>query len=242
MSRTGLPIMRPVFLEFPAPGPDGEPLAVDDSNLFLFGADLLVADSPYPDEVNNYEVALPPGGWFDYWTGARIEQATAAPSVNDATPPQPTVHLHHTLDTLPVFARAGAIIPQQPLVQSTDEKPQGPLTLRVYPPITAGQTCQGSLYLDDGISYNFQKGDFLRLNFTCQLTPDGLTVTVSPREGNFAPWWKQLLVEVYGVAKPAASATTTAPAKITPDFDPDHHRITALIPDTAQGVELKLVY
>jgi alpha-glucosidase len=242
MSRTGLPILRPVFLEFPAPGPDGEPLAVDDSNLFLLGADLLVADSPYPDEVDDYEVALPPGGWFDYWTGARVEQVAAAPSASDSSAPQPTVHLHHTLDTLPVFVRAGAIIPQQPLVQSTAETPQGPLTLRVYPPALAGQPCQGSLYLDDGLSYNFKKGEFLRLNFTCQLTSDGLALTVSPREGTFAPWWKQLLVEVYGAAKPATSATTTASLKLTPDFDPAHHRITVLVPDSAQGLELKLAY
>jgi alpha-glucosidase len=243
MSRTGLPIMRPLFLEFPATGTNGEPPDLDpDTNVFLLGADLLIADSSYPDEVDDYDVALPPGGWYDYWTGALIQQSAPAPTISETAPPQPSIHLHHTLDTLPVFARAGVIIPQQPLVQSTDEKPQGPLTLRVYPPITAGQPCQGSLYLDDGISYNFKKGDFLRLNFSCQLTPDGLTVTVSPREGSFAPWWKQLLLEVYGVTKPAASATTTATAKLTPDFDPNNHRVTVLLPDNAQGLELKLVY
>ena len=67
-----------------------------------------------------------------------------------------------------MFVRAGAIVPEQPLVQSTDEKPQGPLTLRVYPPTEPGEDCAGSLYLDDGVSYDFRKGDFLRMGFTCQ--------------------------------------------------------------------------
>jgi len=49
--------------------------------------------------------------------------------------------------------------PEQPLVQSTDEKPQGPLTLRVYPSALPGKDCGGSLYLDDGTSYAFKKGD-----------------------------------------------------------------------------------
>ncbi len=70
--------------------------------------------------------------------------------------------IHPALDTLPVYVRGGSILPMQPLIQSTDETPNGPLELRVYP----GQPCAGSLYLDDGHTLGYQHGEFLRQTFT----------------------------------------------------------------------------
>ena len=245
MSRTGLPIMRPLFLEFPKGAVDGQPLDLSDSGSFLLGSDLLIAQSPYPDEVDDYTVALPLGGWYDYWTGARATGNTDRKAIDNKQVTQAEVQIHRTLDTLPVFVREGAIVPEQPLVQSTEEKPQGPLTLRVYPPAAAGTDCSGSVYLDDGVSYNFKKGDFLRMGFTCQVTAHGLTVKVDTHEGSFAPWWKQLAIEVYGSTKPAASASFSAldgsgKSTVQTGFDAEHHRITALIPDDGKGLELRL--
>ena len=116
-------------------------------------------------------------------------------------------HSPHPGDT----AGAGRVdsVPEQPLVQSTDEKPSGPLTLRVYPPTAPGADCEGSLYLDDGVSYDFKKGDYLRVQFACRLTAQGMIVTVAPRKGTFQPWWKLLEIEVYGASKPYASAMVT---------------------------------
>jgi len=247
MSRTGLPIDRPVFLEFPNGSVDGQPLDLTNGGTFLFGPDLLVAQSPFPDEVDDYNVGLPPVGWYDYWTGARVDASTGRKGIDNAAIVQPEVRIHRTLDTLPVFARAGAIVPEQPLVESTDEEPQGPLTLRVYPPTAIGNDCEGSLYLDDGVSYNFRQGDFLRLKFSCRVTGQGIVVTVAPREGRFEPWWKQFSVEIYGASKPATSASTSAinGASATPvstGFDTEHHRITALVPDDGKGLELQVTY
>jgi alpha-glucosidase len=233
MSRTGLPIMRPMFLEFPQGSGDGQPIDVVNQNSFLLGPDLLVAQSPYPDEVDDYAVALPPVGWYDYWTGERVNVTEGG------------VQLHRTLETVPVFVRGGAIVPEQPLVQSTEETPLGPLTLRVYPPVAGGKDCTGSLYLDDGVSYAFKKGEFLREGFTCHQTADGLSVTVAPRQGSFGAWWKMLSIEVYGATKPAASASTSGGGEksaITTGFDSEHHRITALVPDDGKGLELNLAY
>ncbi len=176
MSRTGIPIMRPLFLEFPNGSADGQPVDLNTGNAFLLGGDLLVAQSPYPDEMDDYTVALPAVGWYDYWTGARVDGNANRKAIDNNPVTQPEVHIHRTLDTLPVFVRAGAIVPEQPLVQSTEETPQGPLTLRVYPPAGTNKDCGGSLYLDDGVSYAFAKGDSLRVEFTCQRTvarPDG---------------------------------------------------------------------
>jgi alpha-glucosidase len=247
MSRTGLPIVRPLFLEFPQGALDQEPLDLSDSGSFLLGSDLLVAQSPVPDEVDEYSVALPPVGWYDYWTGARVEGGTGRKAIDNTEVVQPEVHLHNSIATLPVFVRAGAIVPQQPLVQSTDEKPRGPLTLRVYPPTAPDKECAGSVYLDDGVSYDFRNGDFLRVGFTCKLAAHGLEVTVAPHQGSFAPWWSQLSVEVYGASRPAVKATTStstgsrASAVLT-KFDAEHHRISAVLPDDGKGIKLDLNY
>lgn len=247
MSRTGLPIDRPLFLEFPHGAKDGSPLDLSDSGSFLLGPDLLVAQSPFPDEVDDYSVALPPVGWYDYWTGTRTEGGTGRKEIDNTLVAQPEIHLHNRIDVLPVFVRAGAIVPEQPLVQSTDVKPVGPLTLRVYPPTGLGKECAGTLYLDDGVSYNFRQGEFLRMGFTCRLTEGGLIVEVGAHEGSFAPWWTQLAIEVYGAGKPAASATAFAldgsgAAPVSGGFDAEHHRITSLVPDHGKGLELQLKY
>jgi alpha-glucosidase len=208
MSRTGMPLMRPLFLEFPASTVEGVPIDLANANSFLLGADLLIAQSPYPDERDDYSAPLPAVGWYDYWTGAPVEGSNALKTDNNGGMSSPQVRISHSQKTLPVFVRAGAILPVQPLVQSTEERPQGPLTLRVYPPMREDGECRGSLYLDDGVSYGYQKGDFLRESFTCKKTADGLTVTVAPREGSFAPWWKQISVEVCGVGKAATALHT----------------------------------
>jgi len=246
MSRTGLPIMRPLFLEFPKGSLDGGPLDLSTGNEFLLGPDLLIAQSPYPDAMDDYSVALPAVGWYDYWTGIRVEGGFGRKGIDNNPITQPEVHLHRSLDTLPVFVRAGAIVPIQPVVQSTDETPQGPLTLRVYPPLNGAKECSGSLYLDDGVSYDFRKGKFLHVDFTCHATAQGITVNVDPHEGSYAPWWNLLNIEVYGLTNPAAGASAStggaAPSPISPGYDAEHHRATALLPDDGRGVELRLAY
>jgi alpha-glucosidase len=199
MSRTGLPIMRPLFLEFPNATTDGHPLDLDAAGEFLFGPDLLVAPNPSPEEVAPYEVHLPPGVWYDYWSGDRLDQLTqtAAQDLEQRDRKQPTkpVLITPTLDTLPVYVRGGTILPIAPLVQSTNEIPQGPLTLRVY----AGPDCSGDLYQDDGKSFAFRTGAYLRIQFTCQTNSDGtLAIHIGAQQGAFVPWWKEIRVEAFG--------------------------------------------
>jgi alpha-glucosidase len=98
------------------------------------------------------------------------------------------------MDVLPVYARAGSIIPMQPLTQSTEEVPQGPLALRVYP----GPNCKGSLYQDDGTSLDYQKGKYLRVNFSCEMTSEGLKIHLGATEGNYHPWWTRYEIQVVG--------------------------------------------
>ncbi|MGH6878854.1 MAG: DUF5110 domain-containing protein, partial [Rhizomicrobium sp.] len=153
-----------------------------------------------PEEPDAYTVEFPTAVWYDYWTGARVPQPVrTAPPPDTGTPPSPaelvplTEQIHPELGSLPVFVRGGAIVPVEPLVQSTNETPVGPLTLRVF----AGPDCRGSLYLDDGHTYAYTHGDWLRMGFTCKVTPEGLSVAISQR-GTYKPWWKDLRLEIYG--------------------------------------------
>jgi len=180
-SRTGVPLLRPMFLEFP----DDDSLSTNGEE-FMFGSNLLVAPKVWPF-TDPYTVTLPKGDWYDYWTGNRVDGGKAL----TVDPP---------LDTLPVYVRAGSILPQQPLIQHVGETPSGPLELRVYP----GPQCSGDLYMDDGDTLAYQHGESLRLHFTCSISPGGVQIDVAAAQGPYQPWFKDLQIVVYGVtAKPS---------------------------------------
>ena len=203
-ARTGLPMMRPLFMEFPE-ATGGVPLDLEADSQFMFGPALLVAPAPYPDTLDDYQVMLPPGDWYDYWTGEALVDLPfaklAGGSGNEialrhdaATMPQ-AIGVTPDLAQLPVYARAGSIIPRQPLVQHTGQIPQGPLELAVYP----GPACHGTIYLDDGESFAYRDGGFLRQHFTCETRADGtLAFGIGEREGHFKPWWDRFTVVVHG--------------------------------------------
>lgn len=180
-SRTGAPLMRPLFLEYP----DAASLPCDRSMTFLLGAKLLVAASPTPESPQDYRICLPAGGWFDYWTGLPVPPVDAGtPQVLVETP---------SLERLPVFVRAGTILPRQPPVQSTMQAPDGPLRLDVYP----GEDCEGVLYADDGHGMGYARGEFLRQRLRCVVTVDGLEIAFDARGGSFVPWWKRIEIVVH---------------------------------------------
>jgi alpha-glucosidase len=201
-SRTGMPLVRPLFLEFPNAAPDRHPIDIDLSaaSEFMLGPDLLIAPAPHPDEQDAYTVEFPSQGWYNYWTGEKIvpptPDATSTPDPTAVLAAQPPLSIKVTpeLDQLPVFVRAGSILPVAPVVQSTAETPHGPLTLRVY----AGTPCAGELYQDDGETYAYLHGASLRIAFTCQQTPDGMRLHVGRREGSYPAWWKEIRIEIFG--------------------------------------------
>ncbi len=203
-SRSGLPMVRPLFLEFPDATPDKHPIDLDAgaASEFLLGPDLLIAPQPYPDELDDYQVEFPTSGWYDFWTGQRVQAHSLPQPVTVAVDPDPSkdekqpvaIRVTPQLDRLPVFVRAGSIIPMAPLVESTNEIPHGPLTLRIY----AGDACTGTLYQDDGKSFAYKHGAFLRMKFSCQITQDGLRLNISAHEGSYPAWWKEIHAEFYG--------------------------------------------
>jgi len=103
------------------------------------------------------------------------------------------------------------------------------------------------VYLDDSVSFAYRKGDSLRERFTCRLSEKGLVITVAKPEGSFAPWWKLLQVEVYGASRPAAESVVKSldganSRAVSTAYDAEHHRISALVPDSGAGLELQLTY
>jgi alpha-glucosidase len=147
----------------------------------MLGDVLLIAPPTTWESNAPWIVHLPGTGWYDYWTGAQV-----AGVVTTETP---------TLERLPAFVRPGSIIPRQPLVQSTGETPKGPLELAIYP----GTDCRGSLYFDDGVSFAYQRGVYLRQAVTC----DANAIRFAAREGKWKPWWSGIDVLVHEWIGPA---------------------------------------
>ena len=172
-SRSGDPIMRPLFYDYP----DALKLDCDQALTFAIGRNLVVAEPARPENPRPQSVCLPAGGWYDYWTGVPVTEHKLK------IPPR--------LDLVPLFVRAGTILPRQPIVQSTMEPPQGPLQLEVYP----GEGCSGSLYFDDGISV---AGPSLRQEIQCSVTQKGVALRFGARQGSWRPWWKQIAVTRHG--------------------------------------------
>ena len=204
-SHDGLPIDRPLFLEFPHANSDGSPFDLNTGGgEFMFGSRILVAPAPSPEEVAPYTVHLPAGTWYDYWTEAQYTRPKTGAVVDleqrDKVLAQKPLQIAPKLDVLPVYIRGGSILPIAPLTQSTAEVPDGPLILRVFPLAAddaGGEACAGEVYSDDGHSFNFRRGEYARIRFSCSVAPDGsVSVTIAPQEGSWKPWWKQYRIQV----------------------------------------------
>ncbi|MGA3185516.1 MAG: glycoside hydrolase family 31 protein [Bryobacteraceae bacterium] len=232
-SRDGMPLMRPLFLEFPS-------VDIDPGNEFMWGPSILVAPAMFQEDPQSYRVKLPTGDWYDYWTGKKVTGKAPGgdPVITGAAKGPPAiieVEIKPALAELPVYVRGGSIIPLQPLVQSTSEKPQGPLELRVYP----GANCGGSIYQDDGTSFAYKQGEFLRQAFECQVAAGEVLVKFGKREGTWTPWWKQAEVVLYGQT---ANANVTLNGKpiAGSKYDALHEILRINIPDPAEAGELRV--
>src|SRR5258708_12317625 len=108
-SRTGDPIMRPVFYDYP----DALESDCDRSMSFTLGRDLLIPGPPKPESPAPFDICLPAGGWYDYWPGLLVTQSklTEAPR----------------LATLPAVARAGTTLPRQHPGHANIQTPPPPL-------------------------------------------------------------------------------------------------------------------
>jgi alpha-glucosidase (family GH31 glycosyl hydrolase) len=132
---TGLPLMRALWLHYPN---DEHARSLGDQ--YLWGRDLLIAPV-YKRAAVTRDVYLPAGDWYDWWTNTKLTGGrTISRPVNIAT--------------MPIYVRAGAIIPFDPVRQYTAQAVTEPTTLRIY----RGADGSYTLYDDDGISQEYLRG------------------------------------------------------------------------------------
>ncbi len=159
-TQTGMPIIRALWLHYP-----DDATAVARGDEYLWGRDVLVA--PVVEKAAaERSVYLPKGVWHDYWTNERQEGGREITRKVD-------------LETIPLYVRAGAILPHDPVRQYTAQKVDGATELRVYP----GANGAFLLYDDDGISFDHRKGNFT----LTQLTYNDANRTLSIRATHGQP-------------------------------------------------------
>ena len=170
---TGLPVMRALWLHYP-----DDPTAVARGDQYLWGRDVLVA--PVVEQgATSRQVYLPQGAWFDFWTGERFEGGKEISRAVD-------------LDTMPLFVRAGSIVPLGPVKQYTGEKVDEPLSVTVYP----GADASFLLYEDDGSSFNYRKGEWMGTQMKWNDATRTLSFHLAPGSRMLAPLSRKIDVKL----------------------------------------------
>lgn len=165
-TQTGMPIVRPLLLAF-----QNDPVTHPLDDEFLCGDALLVA--PVLEEgATRRQVYLPAGLWYDFWTDDRYEGPA-------------WVEVDAPLARIPVFGRAGAVIPMGPEMDFAGQRPTDPLTLHIYPPMD-GEERLSFLYEDDGETTAYRRGEYGLSRFRLASGAGELTLTWEV-EGTFDP-------------------------------------------------------
>lgn len=173
--RTGVPLLRSFPLQESA---DPVSYRVDDQ--YFIGDDILVA--PLFNDAGDRKVYLPKGLWYDFFN--ELPPEAGEHEVERTSVP---------LDRLPVYVRAGAVIPLGPTMQYTAEKPVDPLTVDVYSfgaGDTATQTRSNAfeLYEDDGRSNDYQSGKFQRTRLRFVQSKSAVRFEISAASGDRRYW------------------------------------------------------
>ncbi len=161
---TGLPLIRALSIGWPR---DDKAVAVDDA--YMWGDQFLVAPV-YEKDAKVRNIYLPRGQWWDFWTSEPLAGARSFSRPVD-------------LETLPLFVKAGAIVPFDPIRQFSGEEVSEPITLRIYP----GADGRFTWYDDDGTSYAHEHGKFLRVECVWQDTDRRLALKPDPKGLNSTP-------------------------------------------------------
>ena len=196
-------IMRGLVMDFPQ-----DPKVRDINDQYLFGPQLLVAPV-HAFKARSRPVYLPAGtGWYDLYSGKAFDGGQ-------------TIAADAPLSRMPLFVKAGSILPIGPAEDYTGQKPADPITLYVY----AGADGAFSLYEDDGLSNGYARGAFSRIPITYDQASGALTL--GARQGAFPGMLQHRVFKVRWITPGAAKAL---------DFDaaPD-----AVIDYTGAAITLK---
>ncbi len=174
---TGAPILRPLLYHFPN---DRKTYSLYDQ--VLLGPSLMAAPI-YRPGIEHRAVYLPEGTWYDWWSGDRYKGPTH-------------ILAQAPLERMPLYVRAGAIIPMAPVMQYVDERAIDQLTLRIWP-----GTGEWTLYEDDGHSFEYKSGAWATTTY--RVYPDGqqAIVEIGARRGQFSPPAREAIVELVGIGE-----------------------------------------
>ncbi|MBU1010444.1 MAG: glycoside hydrolase family 31 protein [Bacteroidetes bacterium] len=206
--KTGMPVQRSLAIDYSA---DDKIFYFDYENQYLFGPSLLLA--PVSSVQKFAKVYLPKGGWYDLYSDTFFAGE------------QEILH-ESPLDKLPVFVKAGSIIPMQSVLQHTAQQPSETLEMHVY----FGKETQACMwYEDDGETYQFEKGQFYQRKVSWKMAENQLEITKA--EGSFTSKYKKIRFVMHGfetdITKLSANGKRISPEKpmatqlqsIAPGFD-----------------------
>ena len=185
VTHQGGTIMRGLIMDF-----RGDTNVWDIGDEFMFGPAFLV--SPVTTyKARSRSVYLPPtaGGWYDFWTGSFVEDGK-------------TIDANAPYDSIPLYIKAGSIIPTGPDLQYTREKPANPIAISVYP----GADGDFTLYEDEGLDYSYEKGAFSRIPL--HWDDQAGVLTIRQRTGAFKGMLKTRTFNVVLVSKSKSTAQT----------------------------------
>ena len=184
--------MRGLVMDFPN---DQKVKGIADQ--YMFGPSLLI--NPVTQfKATERSLYLPGGfGWYDLYTGKYFRGGT-------------TIEAKAPLERMPVFVKAGAIIPTGPELQYTSEKPADPLTVFIY----TGANGTFALYEDEGTNYNYEQGKSSLIPI--QYDDSAHTVTVGKRQGEFSGMLQKRNIQFVWVSKdkPVGMVPTAHPAAV----------------------------
>ena len=125
------------------------------------------------------QVYLPRGAWYDFWTGERLDGGHEISRPID-------------LETIPLYVRAGSVLPLGPVKQFTAERVDAPLSVSIYP----GGDDSFLLYEDDGTSFNYRRGEWMGIQMTWNDARKVLSLHLAPGSRMLLPGPKTILVKL----------------------------------------------
>jgi len=215
-SSSGQPMTQPLYLDYPAMSP-----AYDHPGEYLLGSDMLVAPVTSPGNVASATVWFPPGRWTDWFTGATF----TGPS---------TQTLQVPVDRMPVFVRAGGIVPLQPSSGQASTAGSAPLTLRVFAGASGGYT----MYNDAGHGLGYTRGQYTDTPVTYASGAGRSTVVIGPARGAYpdAPAGRQYTVDLVDLSSPRSVLVNGQPLPdSTWSYDSTTHTVHVPLGTVAPG-------
>jgi len=230
---TGVAFFRPLYYDWPE-----DDAAYTSKNEYVFGDEMLAAPvTVAADMVTGLateQVYLPSGNWIEWPTGKHFDGPKA-------------LERSFTIRQIPVYVKEGAIVPMQPAMLHTGEKPVDPLIVNVWP-LKPGTSSSYSVYEDSGVSVEYQRGVFARTPVEATQSGDTLRVEIGPVVGGFPGMLKTRGYELRLPADwPPVSVTVNgkAVAFVKPGqrdgWRFEGNTLTTVIPVPAQSTGVKAV-